>query len=308
MFKKSVFLLLVISSLGIVQAHDCHLFTNTSLQDYDKTLFATATKGHAALQTISPQGLHRALINLKTHCCNANLLNNNTQMLASCSKDQLLIKGRTNYPESPYLFDHLVDVMSRRLQVDGNYEDVPADPQAQLRRKKTDQLAHAAEGTLPPALSKTYQENRALQHTLLLPSYNGVSKGSYQAALNEIEKTNPRFGKYEQWNLASKYHNLCQSAIYLMTLLPGDFRSEELVLAQEICSTQMQKLIHQEAQTLEELIIHKSDLLLLQNLKSYTDEYLINTRAQRFEEKMVRMVSNLFGVMRMIPKLIPQCN
>jgi hypothetical protein len=93
-----------------------------------------------------------------------------------------------------------------------------------------------------------------------------------------------------------------------MTLLPIDFQSEEILLAQRACNNLIQKTIDNEVYMLSNLIIHKSDLLLSQEMKQYTDHYLINTRATKLLENLTSAISNLHGVVRMIPKLISQCN
>lgn len=309
MLKKSVYLLSICSFLfGFVSAHDCTLFTETSVKTIENTLFDQTAKGNPALQTITKEGLHRALINLKAHCCTSNLLNNNPTMLKSCEEDKILLQNRTNFPQSAFLFDHVVDVMMRRLAVDGNYDEVPLDEKAKVWRNEIDQIGKSREGTLPPVLSRTYHENWVLQIGFHIPLYNWVSSNEYRRALEKIEETRPLFWKYGEWNLNTKYTNLCQSAIYLMTLLPLDFDSEELVLAQTACSNMTQQAIDNELSVLSNLIIHKSDLLLAQEMKQYLIDYLINTRGTKLLENQMRALSNLHWVVRMIPKLISQCN
>jgi hypothetical protein len=63
-------------------------------------------------------------------------------MKKSCEEDHILIKNRTNFPQSAFLFDHLVDVMMRRLNIDGNYDDIPVDEKAKERRETTNQIGH----------------------------------------------------------------------------------------------------------------------------------------------------------------------
>lgn len=128
---------------NIARANDCHLFTKTSMRAIEGTLFENSTKENPALTTLTMEGLHRALINLKTHCCASNILNNNPEMLASCEKDKNLLTEKTNYPQSSFLFDHIIDVAIRRLVVDGNYGDVPLDPKAQTRREQKDKNIEA---------------------------------------------------------------------------------------------------------------------------------------------------------------------
>lgn len=310
MLKKSVFLLLIwwCATFSLVSAHDCTLFSETSIKTIENTLFDQTTRGNPALQPLTKEGLHRALINLKSHCCSSNLLNDNPIIKKSCEEDSILIKNRSNFPQSAFLFDHLVDVMMRRVNVDGNYNEVPVDEKAKERRGITDQIGKQREWALPSTLLNTYNDNRSLQTHLHIPLYNWVSPQEYKQSIEEIEKTRFPFSKYRERNLNTRYSNLCQSAIYLMTLLPIDFQSEEILLAQRACNNLIQKTIDNEVYMLSNLIIHKSDLLLSQEMKQYTDQYLINTRATKLLENLTSSISNIHGVVRMIPKLISQCN
>lgn len=113
---------------------------------------------------------------------------------------------------------------------------------------------------------------------------------------------------YKERNLSTKYHNLCQNAIYLITLLPSEFRSDELNIAQTQCSQDIKQILDTHAKYLNALIIHKSNLLLTQNLKNYTQNYLISNRFQSFENNLNSMLNTLIGIVRIIPKLERNCN
>ncbi len=310
MRKKGIIILGLTIFLWVTysSAHECHIFTDTSLKTFQGTLFEATTKGNPALEAISPEGLHRALINLKAHCCASNLLNNNATMLSSCKKDAILLKERTNYPQSAFLFDQLLDVMMRRLAIDGRFSDVPDDLKAQERRKKIDDIANQGSGVLPIQIGREYEKYWKLQSEFLLPRYNGVSATEYQRVIKKLEEEKKILSKYKERNLTTRYHNLCQNAIYLMTFLPIDFETKELALAQEKCSTLTQQTIDNEAQYLHHLIVQKSDLLLAQTMKNYAEEYLNTTRTEQLQRKLSQMVSNLLWVMRMIPKLVPTCS
>lgn len=78
-----------------------------------------------------------------------------------------------------------------------------------------------------------------------------------------------------------------------MSLLPTDFDSDELLLAQKNCEEMIQNSIDEKLTSFSHLIVHKSDRLLNQNMKQYADEYLINTRGTKFQENATRMLSNL---------------
>lgn len=308
--KKGLIFLLGIGLIfgGWWSAHDCHLFTETSIKTFDDSLFDKVTKNNPALISITKEGLHRVLINLKAHCCGANILNNNPAMLTSCKEDKLLLEERTNYPQSSYLIDHLIDVMMRRLVIEGIYEDVKPDPLAKERVDHINTIAESSEWVIPPVLSKDYNEYWKREPQYFIPFYNGVSANTYRQAIENDEKTKQRYSQFSNWNLRTRYQNLCQTAIYLNTILPVTFNSAELSLAQNQCNKLISTTIQNETNTFSELIIHKSDLLLKESMKNYANEYLMKTRKDSFIEKLIKMNSNLFWVVRMIPILVKISN
>lgn len=158
--KKQILIFLGVGVIGLgtnlTFAHDCHLFSKSSIQELSDALL---NKDHLALNAITKEGLKRSLINLKSYCCSS-MSFSSTKFQESCEKDKVLRENTTHYPESPYLFDQLFDTMIRRLMIEGNYNDVSADEQAISWENTINTLAENPEGTIPPALSKDYQQYR----------------------------------------------------------------------------------------------------------------------------------------------------
>lgn len=95
------------------------------------------------------EAVARASMNLRAYCCEQKMIRNTEKNTEIC-KDQDIPTGR-HFPQSQYLFDHLVDVMFRRL--DGNpeliYVDVPLHPRAIDWRKNIREYAVVPEWKLP---------------------------------------------------------------------------------------------------------------------------------------------------------------
>lgn len=312
-FIKKLFITTITLRIVILtkaSAHDCHLFTEQTLRDFDTSIFRTSVKNVDAINPITKEWLQKALINLKTQCCNENILNNNPKMLASCKADENLIKNRTDYAQSVFLFDHLIDIWIRRLKVYNLYSGVKADEQAQKWIEELNEQLTTAEGKTPPEISKNRKEYWWLegQEQYILPNYNWVSQQEYQGAIKDTVKNTKTFEEYKKRNLLTKYKNICQESIYLMTYLPIDFKSSELTKAQEKCTVLIQKILNEETVALRDVIDYKAQRLIFQNIEEYAQNYLFTTRAMKAQENMLRWVSNAFGVVRMIPKLIKKCN
>jgi hypothetical protein len=81
------------------------------------------TKIPNAQEIIDTDSLNVAMLNLKKYCCE-----NQPKLMTTCRQDKDEFRT-TNTPQSPYLFDHLLDVLMRRL--DGEtanvYEGVSVD-------------------------------------------------------------------------------------------------------------------------------------------------------------------------------------
>jgi hypothetical protein len=78
--------------------------------------------------------------NLKAYCCSQNLI--------PCSKDEKSNLPEKNYPESPYLFDHLTDMSMRRLDgIPSLAYGKEVDPMAKVRRNTIDTIATDPTGT-----------------------------------------------------------------------------------------------------------------------------------------------------------------
>lgn len=123
-------------------------------------------------------------------------------LYAYCCKEELFVEwqwGCENAPkkvylESPYIFDHLIDVWFRRLDVIGAYSGQIIDTWAQLWYA----FLHPSTGTLaltPLMVQEQYKNYRSLTHIPLLQD----EWGSIESLLS----------LYTGFSLRDKYYNLC---------------------------------------------------------------------------------------------------
>lgn len=110
------------------------------------------------LDLLPKEAVERASKNLRVFCCEQKMLRD----LDWTPEDKKICKEKDlpankSFPQSQYLFDHLVDVMLRRL--DGNpdliYPDVPLHPKAKIWRETIREYAISPEWKSPAELINT---------------------------------------------------------------------------------------------------------------------------------------------------------
>ncbi|MDO4713778.1 MAG: hypothetical protein Q4B28_03915 [bacterium] len=282
-------------------ASDCSILTNTSMQNYANSYFPLLYQKDPLLQKkVVPEALiQRALLNLQAHCCSSGLGDT-----PSCEQDTALRNGRSNYPQSPFLFDHLIDVLMRRRNYDTSYPNFPFDPQAKERKQKIEKLILDAEGQLPTTFLADYDTYRSVQPEYLLASPSEQEGFQLLTTPGEIEKLNT----FPQRNLRTKFLNTCQIAIYLrMKLIPGNPDQPLLTLLQPKCEALISKLLKEENQFLHNTIIYKSNKLITNTLKNYGEIYFGN-RINSLQLKIDQLMGQLQSVAKQVTKLIPQCS
>ena len=142
-------------------------------------------------KTVIPKdAFNKALINLKTYCC--------SQKKITCTPEEMdaLPKEKLMSPESPYLFDHLIDVTMRRL--DGIQElayGLEVDTAGKTRRKLITDAANKINGEQ----AKTIKEDFMAYRTL------------HKKTTKDLEVVKQNYGEANsaEFSLADKYKTMC---------------------------------------------------------------------------------------------------
>ena len=221
--KKGLLALMIgvigIGIWGISTAHDCNLFNEVSVIDWKVTPYPAILKDDPILNVVPEDALHRALLNLQAHCCATNKSDRSGKGCQSSISDW---KNRTNYPQSAFLFDHIVDVLMRRLANDRSYPGLPVDKKANEWHSKVDGLVSSVDGVLPLQFQTEYDKYWQLQSNYLLPEYEYSSSVKYPDLMRQLENIN-KLNQYDQWTIRTSYFNVCSVAVYLnMILAPNN--------------------------------------------------------------------------------------
>lgn len=309
-------------SFGATFADDCHLFNegNPYLENYKNQLAPlhiwNKEKENIILNVIPQSTLETAFRNLHASCCASNRSSETI-----CNKKGSLEnrKKRKNFPESNYLFDHLIDVQLRRWlnsnTGDESYPNFLADQQAKERYENMEKIIKQAEGVLPTKLNKDYQKYRGIQPDFLLPWYQGGNTIEYRNLLEDISQeqntetrnNQKKIKEFKQRNLRTKLLNTCPTASYLSIILsPRQDLTSSLQAVQENCKKLTEEQLNQQNTMLKQAITFKSDRLTTDTLKNYANYF--SKRLSHLQTQIVETTTKLQGTMRQIPQLQPRCN
>lgn len=319
--KKTLLLLVVgICSIWYSSADDCHLFNEGDpFHDNYKNQLITLNIGNkqkenTILKVLPKEALELAFKNLHAYCCASQKANSNI-----CNKpnNQKNWKERKNFPESSYLFDHLMDIQLRRWLHNSDYPGLPKDPEAEKRYKNLEKNITDPEGKLPTTFNKEYEKFRGMQNWLLLPNYqDGMNTNTYKNLIEDIAEdqwttdllNQTKIKNFAQWNLRTKILNSCAVASYLTILLSSDKNlSSTLHSAQNSCKLLANQEIQKQHNMLKQAITFKSDALIQNTLNEYAWLYFWQ-KLNHLQNKSVENTTYLQWVMRQVTKLIPKCS
>lgn len=155
--KKFLAVMIIISlaTISRTYANDCSILVDENKTTViDENIEAIVNSYAEVYRNVLPkEAFKKALINLKAHCCTK-------EIKKSCSSGD--IKNiQLPYPESAFLFDHLLDVAMRRLDgITGLAYNLSPDPTALERRTKITEMANSANGMPAKAIEDIYIKYR----------------------------------------------------------------------------------------------------------------------------------------------------
>ena len=264
---QKLVLIVIISLIALtssVFAHDCDIVekgTDAAAKSY--------TSLYTKYQGVVPiPGFKQALINLKAYCCSQVV----PQACAWEDKKNL----PENYPESPYLFDHLLDITMRRLDGDkGLAYGVDPDTTALERRNKITEIANNPDGWTAKEIEDIYKEYRT-------PNTNTTKKidENMTTVLKNYWKN-----ELATLSLFDKYATLCT----IIKSIYQDFKTDNKIPIGSYnggknffnkCETMVKDRVIRENGYVKILMVQKSNKLLDNANKAYTKKYFV-------EEKMM---------------------
>ena len=277
---------------------------------------------------ITKADLNTAILNLKKYCCVNNLwwLSQN---LKTCDDDKSFFNE--NALDSQYLFDHIFDVMMRRLAWltwDTNvYSDMTVDDAWDYSWKRWREYIVSKAEDLSWSDSQTIIDEYRKFWVWSEPSFwydirwkiswifggGGVSDNRFLEYVSwksweESEKVAKAIKDYDKWTLYDRYRNVCDLAKYFYVLLggsPSSVDGAQIINRGWSCEDFVDSQIEKETDYVN-LVVQRSSNLFMKNYMSWYFKYL-KDRWDKLRTLWKDSVDRWLDVVRAVPYLSNRC-
>ena len=270
---------------------------------------------------IDNESLNTAMLNLKKYCCE-NELWWLTQKSKTCIDDSVFFNDSAL--ESPYLFDHLFDVIMRRLSgltwEKNLYEktNMTVDDKGTEWRARITEKAENTWGATPQIIINQYLETRKQSpsnswYNISSKIYGSFSKKdnefltyvSWQWESEESKGVAEAIKKYSEWTLYDRYINACAMTEYFYSLLnlnidSSDRRTTINRVSNWVCHNKVQTQINAENAYVKLVIQQSSNLFLINYIEWYMD--YLRGRSDNVRSKHNKILNNFLDIVNAIPK------
>ena len=274
---------------------------------------------------ITKNDLNTAILNLKKYCCENKLWDLGKD---TCTKDKPFFND--NALDSKYLFDHLMDVIMRRLNwLDGEINiytktNMTLDDKWEERRKRINEKAESLVGAVPQTIINKFEETFKQSPSNLW--YNIVSKidstfwslsdqdfllyVSWKWWTSESESVSNAMKNYKNRTLYDRYINACALGKYFYWLLDLWMNSsdKQIVInrtANNSCNEMIKRQIEWESNYVSSVIQNSSNLFLLDYFEWYMS--YLNDRQEWLQKLWKDCVDRWLDVVRGVPSLQRYC-
>jgi len=265
--------ILLLAIVGKTFAHDCNLVI---WNEIDAQVNNYQTNYRWYIKFLPVDAFKQALIHMKAYCC----LNT-----ISCTKEE---KNNlpTTYPESAYLYDHLIDINMRRL--DGYAPlayGLSPDPTGKERREKINELAEAPNGGTAKEIEDKYVLYRTKKRNDSIPRRYEVILNQYNTDIKTV-------------SLLDKYDNLCN----ITKILYNKFQQTDNTIIWttqdsksylNACRNIVEKRVKREDKYVKIVMVQKTGKLLDEVTKAHTKKYFAEEKLMKLRNLIVE-VKNLF--------------
>lgn len=245
------------------------------------------------------EAMEVAFENLNKYCCDAKIISSN------CSDTN----DNTLYPESIYIFDHILDVYMRILDAKVNNENwgdllynLTADESWLNWRKFITDQGNDENWTKPSEIKKEYDEYR--KSTKNIASFNNNDRETKETWNNSI-KTYIIW--YTGWTLLDKYNLACDLVNYISENKPisGKWLTQN---EYQSCKKLTKSRVDREYTYVQTLLMQKANILLWSNMDSYLSKYFVNDKLSDLQQIIFNINTSFSEINKGVTKLIPQCS
>jgi len=248
------------------------------------------------------ESIKRALLNLKASCCQQNIIWSDTIRCKTDKENWLLWD---NYPDSKFLYDHLIDIWFRRLDAIEKllYEWVVADPIWKEWRDFINKKWNQEEWTTPTDILPKFKEQRTKNINYMLPyREDGNYNKQYETEWIKIA------WEYLNRPLVNRYSNLCEVSAYIYWYLWLNLWDYTKAYWYPTCWSISNKIISRNIIFTKAIVLKKSNKLLYDNINSHITNYLSQNRLTKLKETILWIVQAFNTINKKVIKLIKECS
>lgn len=276
-----------------VESYDCKLLWLISADSDAPNQFKDSFS-----YLLNEQSLTVALQNLRAYCCSKDLLSD-TNKNKICNN----VQSANNFPESEYLYDHLVDVAVRKR--DGRSTEaynMGIDGKTREYREYMDQIATKPEGSSPDEIIAKIQERRVPKTSPLIEWYNPETCANTKQRKELESKT-----------LYEKLANICTIARCAYDAMTKDQKpTRDTSIATEIgyenCQLMIDDKIYNEFRYMNNVINQAANRKLQKNLNEYLTNYFARDRLLNLQNKIGETYDAFAVVNRFVQEGTKMCS
>lgn len=267
---------------------------------------------------LTKNDLNTARINLKKYCCE----HNNLWWLANdtCKNDQPFFNS--NALDSPYLFDHIFDVMMRRLNwLTGDNDiytktNMTVDDKWEKRREwisdKAEDLSWSDVQSVIDAYKKywtkgDYDITQQIEWTFHLDDQSFLGYISWQK-WDESKEVSEMIANYDKWTLYDRYENVCALSKYFYSLLNQGKSTDKTKIFMENSNWSCEKIVKAQIDAENQyvqLVSQRASNLFLSNYIEWYVEYLYS-RWNEVKSQWKNITDRFLDIIRAVPQLVKQ--
>ena len=283
--KKSILISIIvcIASIGSVLANDCNILVNEGKIDpidpsktvMDENIDSLVNWYSYTYEKILPaKAFRQALVNLKSYCCQK-------MIKKSCASADIQ-NIKKPFPESAFLFDHLIDVTMRRLDgITGLAYNLSADPTALERRTKMTEIATSPNGKQAKEIESLYTWYRTIH-------------GKYTQ-----ENVKNQYNNTGVVSLGDKYNNLCNLMKEIYEKTYTNNKTTIWYAYMNWCENLVKDRVKRENGYTRILMVEKSNQLFTETTKAYTKKHFV-------EEKLLALWNLITKVKDVFQTIVQQ--
>lgn len=276
------------------------LSKDTILSDRDTASEDDVVKTNLNL-AMPKEAMEKAFDNLKSYCCDLEKISSNY-----CED----VNNDVFYPQSVYLFDHILDVYLRRLdakQKNDNWNDLlyNLEPDEMWLEWRTFVTEHGNDinWSLPLQIQKTYEKfwHKNIQVTPSFMEINGAVQGNWLSdTVNAIKL-------YDTWTLFDKYNLACDVSNYIS--ISTWIQLQWLVTNEyNACKDLVKNRIDNEKVYVQVILSQKWEKLLWSNMDAYLGTYFVNKKLSELMQTVFNISTSFSEINKAVAKLIPECS